>query len=257
MLPIKRLDEIKRILTEKKQVDVPSLSQTLGVTEATIRRDLEKLESENFLTRTHGGAVLNESKHTSLSLFDPPEGNCEMYENIGKIAAQFVQNNDVIFLGPGICSRFIAHFLKDKINVTAVTTDLLVAHDCALYSPNISVIVTGGNLNPTTLELSGQMTSNSLSSFYFHTSFFDIDGITLARGYSVSSLNKAFLIQNVLPLSKRSFALCPFDRFHTESSAVVGNIDLFQSVITNEHAPNEFKEYYFQHKIQIFATFNV
>lgn len=257
MLPIKRLDEIKRILTEKKQVDVPSLSQILGVTEATIRRDLEKLENENFLTRTHGGAVLNEPKHTASTLFDPPIDNSEMYENIGKIAAQFVQNNDVIFLGPGTCSRFVARFMKDKINMTAVTTDLLVAHDFALYSPNISVIVTGGNLNPTTLELSGQMTSNSLSSFYFNTSFFDIDGITLTRGYSVSSLNKAFLIQNVLGLSKRSFALCPYERFNVEASAVVGNIDLFQSVITNEHVANEFKEYYFQHKIQIFATFNV
>ena len=254
MLPIKRLDEIKRILTEKKQVDVPSLSQALGVTEATIRRDLEKLENENFLTRTHGGAVLNE---VTPSLFNLEVENVEVYEKIRKIASRFVQNNDVIFLGPGICSRFIGRFLKDKINVTAVTTDLLVAHDCALYSPNVSVIITGGNLNSTTLELSGQMTSNSLSSFYFNTSFFDIDGITLNRGYSVSSLNKAFLIQNVLQFSKKNFALCPYNRFNVEASAVVGSIDLFPSVITNEHVANEFKEYYFQHKIQIFATFNV
>ena len=62
MLPIKRLEEIKRILTENKQADVPSLAQELNVTEATIRRDLEKLENEQFLTRTHGGAVLNEQE---------------------------------------------------------------------------------------------------------------------------------------------------------------------------------------------------
>ena len=73
MLPIKRLEEIKRILTENKQADVPSLAQELNVTEATIRRDLEKLENEQFLTRTHGGAVLNEPKHSNISLFQLPD----------------------------------------------------------------------------------------------------------------------------------------------------------------------------------------
>ncbi|MDO4274358.1 MAG: DeoR/GlpR family DNA-binding transcription regulator [Eubacteriales bacterium] len=257
MLPIKRLEEIKRILTANKQADVPSLAQTLNVTEATIRRDLEKLENEQFLTRTHGGAVLNEPKHMEISLFQLSEENIEPFENIGKTASQFIQNNDVIFLGPGICSRFIVRNLKDKINVTIVTTDLMVAHDCALYSPNISVIITGGNLNPTTLDLSGQMISNSLEAFYFNTSFFDIDGITMNRGYSVSSLNKAFLIRNVFQISKKSFALCPYNRFNVESSAIVGDINMFQSVITNEHVDPSFKEYYFQHRIQIFATFNL
>ncbi|MDD2960230.1 MAG: DeoR/GlpR family DNA-binding transcription regulator [Lachnospiraceae bacterium] len=257
MLPIKRLEEIKQVLTEKKQADVPSLAQLLDVTEATIRRDLEKLENEQFLTRTHGGAVLNEPAHANISLFQLPEEHNEIFQNIGQIAAQFVQNNDVIFLGPGISSRFIVRQLQNKINVTLITTDLMVAHDCSAYSPNISVILTGGSLNPTTLELSGQMTTNSLNNFYFNTSFFDIDGITFNRGYSVSSLNKAFLIQNVNQISQKSFALCPYNRFGRESSAVVGDINLFQSVITNEHLEDSFKEYYFQQKIQVFATFNV
>lgn len=73
MLPIKRLEEIKRILTENKQADVPSLAQELNVTEATIRRDLEKLENEQFLTRTHGGAVLNEQETSEVSLFQLPD----------------------------------------------------------------------------------------------------------------------------------------------------------------------------------------
>lgn len=227
------------------------------MTEATIRRDLEKLENEQFLTRTHGGAVLNEPKHTDLSLFTLQEDNLERYQNIGKIASQFIQNNETVFLGPGTCSRFVARNLTDKVNVTIVTTDMMVAHDCSLYSPGICVILTGGNLNPTTLELYGQTTDHFLETFYFSTSFFDIDGITMTRGYSVSSLNKAFLTQNVLKISKKSFALCPYDRFNMESYATVGDINLFQSVITNERVADTFKEYYFQHRIQLFATFNI
>ena len=69
MLPIERLNNIKKILSEKKQMDVSTLAQTLSVTETTIRRDLEKLENENFITRTHGGAVLNETPQAAVSLF--------------------------------------------------------------------------------------------------------------------------------------------------------------------------------------------
>lgn len=257
MLPIKRLEEIKRILTENKQAYVPSLAQELNVTEATIRRDLEKLENEQFLTRTHGGAVLNEQEPTEVSLFQLPETNKDIYSNIGKIAAQFIQNNQVIFLGPGVCSRFIVRNLQSKINVTVITTDLMVAHDCAVHSPNVSVIIPGGNLNPSTLNLSGTMTFNTLESFYFDISFFDIDGITMNRGYSVSSLNTAYLIQNVFKISKKNFALCPYNRFNCEAPAIVGDINMFSSVVTNERVDSSYKEYYFQHKIQVFATFNI
>lgn len=257
MLPVERINKIKKIISEKKQADVSTLALTLNVTEATIRRDLEKLENEQFLTRTHGGAVLNDTITSENSLFQIDDSEAQYYQNIGKVAAQFVKDNEIIFLGPGITTRYIARMLKDKINVSMVTTDLCVAHDCAKYSPNVSIIVTGGTLNPTTLQLSGPMINNSLNTFFFSHSFLDIDGVTLERGYSVSSLNKSYLIQDILRLSNKSFAVCPYTRFDTESAAVVGNINLFESIITNEHTPEKFKEYYFQHNIQIFATFNI
>ena len=93
--------------------------------------------------------------------------------------------------------------------------------------------------------------------FYFDISFFDIDGITMNRGYSVSSLNTAYLIQNVFKISKKNFALCPYNRFNCEAPAIVGDINMFSSVITNERVDSSYKEYYFQHKIQVFATFNI
>ena len=257
MIPAKRLEEIRRILRENGQADVSSLASELNVTETTIRRDLEKLENENFLTRTHGGAVLNEQKDEHASLFTLEEADPEPFENIGRIAASFISDNDMVFLGPGVSSRYVVHFLSERSNVTIVTTDLLVVHDCAVYSPNLTVILAGGYVNTTTLELSGQMAMNSLKSFYFNVSFFDIDGITLSRGYSVSSLDKAYLIQNMLQQSKKAYALCPYTRFNTESSAYLGAISMFRSVITNEHVENKFKEFYFQNKIQIYATFNI
>lgn len=256
MLPMERLNKIKKIISDNKQSNVVSLSQTLNVTEATIRRDLEKLENENFLTRTHGGAILNEDSPAPISFFAAGEPDESIYIPISNTAAKFITHNMVIFLGAGITSRFIARVLNDKQNLLIVTTDLLVAHDCAMYSPNVKIMLTGGELNNTTLQLSGRTTEQILRTFYFDISFFDIDGVSIERGYSVSSPDKAYLIQDTMKLTKQSFAVCDYKKFNTESAATVGPINQFHSVISNEHAPKEFKEYYFNHDIQFFATFN-
>jgi DeoR/GlpR family transcriptional regulator of sugar metabolism len=256
MLPVERLNRIKKIISEQKRIDVITLSQLLNVTEVTIRRDLEKLENENFLKRTHGGAVLNDSTIAASTLFDVNEEDESVYKSISKISSKFVANNELVFMGPGIASRYIVRAFEDKVNLTVVTTDLLVAHDCAQYCPQVKIFLPGGELNPSNLQLSGRITDTGLKSFYFDCAFFDIDGITLERGYSASSLIKSYIIQDVSTISKQSFAVCTSNHFDTESAAVIGNINMFDSIISNENAPQKFKEYYFNNNKRFYATFD-
>jgi len=74
MFAPERMRIIKGILLDKKHINVSDLSSILNVSEVTVRRDLEKLEKENFLIRTHGGAILNDQ-----SLFD--EDECDNVED--------------------------------------------------------------------------------------------------------------------------------------------------------------------------------
>lgn len=254
MLPMERLNKIKKILAENKQSDVATLSQLLDVTEATIRRDLEKLENENFLTRTHGGAILNEAETPALEILDADSQNRELYQSISAIAVCFIQNHEMIFLGPGITSRYIARKLDNIVGLTVVTSDLLIALDCAVYSPHVKVILTGGDMNSATFQMYGRLTDSALKSLYFDLAFFDIDGVSLNRGYSVSSLDKAYLIRDILGITKKSFAVCDYRKFSTESAVVLGPPDMFTTVISNEHAPSEFKEYYYKNDIGFYAT---
>ena len=64
-----RIQAIKQMVANDKKVTVSNLSGIFQVTEETIRRDLEKLEDEGFLTRTYGGAVLNTAMLTGISIF--------------------------------------------------------------------------------------------------------------------------------------------------------------------------------------------
>jgi DeoR family fructose operon transcriptional repressor len=258
MLPAKRLNDIKQFLIVNKHADVSQLAEMLDVTEVTIRKDLEKLESEGFLSRTHGGAILNETSQPSGSLLDFLQSDVsdEKLMNIAQIASSFINDNDTVFLSAGVTSRYFCHFLSEKKNVSVITNDLLVALSLARKCPNINTIILGGPIGSGNLQVSGFSVLNSLRKYYFDESFIDVEGITLSRGYSVSSLEKTYVIQSVMENCKQCFAMSPYTNFNHESNFSIGNIKMFNSVITNEHVDKVFKEFFFKNSIRLYATMN-
>lgn len=145
MLAAERIRKIKQILVEYKRADVSNLSSLLSVSDVTIRKDLERLENEGFLTRTHGGAVINENSPSDnlYNILDIPE--IEHKQMIGLIAAQIVNNNEAIFIGPGTTCLQIAKNLKDKKNLTVVTNNVSAALSLSDVS-GVRVILTGGDM---------------------------------------------------------------------------------------------------------------
>ena len=102
MFAIERVKIIKNHLNKDHKVSVAKLSELLDVTEVTIRRDLEKLEKEGYLKRTHGGAVLLSDDEDT-----PPEetastGEAELRKEIADTAFHLVSDNDSVMLGSGL-----------------------------------------------------------------------------------------------------------------------------------------------------------
>ena len=128
MFAIERLNKIKELLYQEKRVDVFELSELFSVTEATIRRDLDKLEQAGFLIKIYGGAVLNEVETQRPFTADTEDKRIEEKRMIGKIAAQMIENGDAIFLSPGTTTLEIARNLKDK-KVTVVTNDMMIGFE--------------------------------------------------------------------------------------------------------------------------------
>lgn len=258
MFPAERINKIKEILTKTKQIDIASLSDALNVTEVTVRRDLEKLENENFLVRTHGGAVLNEeSDKKELALLEEEsEEVTEDHNIIGQIASLFVNDNDVVFLSQGAVNRYIARNLKGKKNLTVVTNDLVVTLNIALFAPEINVICPGGELSAGDFQLCGRATEEAIKQLHYNIAFIDIDGISMDRGFTVSSIDKSYIAQDVLKIADRGFAVCDYRKFNTDSFVPLGKINMFRSVISNEKMPEEYKEYFFSNQKQVFCTFD-
>lgn len=261
MFAVERIKKIKEIVYEQKKVDVTTLSNQLSVSDVTIRRDLEKLENENFLTRSHGGAVLNEYLYSVEHQLTLPLDTTNAYEKkmIGKICSHMVNDHDTIILGPGSTCRFIAKYLENKKNIKVITTDILVAAELTKFagSSDIKVVLTGGNIEASSYQLVGRLAENTLSSFYVNISFVEVDGISLDRGYSVESIEKGFIINAITSASANVVAVCDYTKFNKISFSPLGPITMFKRVVSNEQSPSEYKQFYFNNNIQLVTTFDI
>jgi DeoR family transcriptional regulator, fructose operon transcriptional repressor len=257
MFASERMRIIKGILIDKKHLNVSDLSSMLNVSEVTIRRDLEKLESENFLTRTHGGAIINEDAFTNEKDltnidFDP---YYQQRVEIGQIAAHMVEDNDVILLSAGPTNVCIARKILNKKNITVLTNDLNIASELSADT-GIKVIIPGGDLDISSMSVVGKLTEENIKNFYVSKAFIEVEGVSTQRGYTVQSIDKASVIKEMLNITREKIIVCPYICFDNIAFSQIGPLALANKVITNPSIPDLYKNYYFENNIQLFTVFN-
>ena len=164
MLAIERKNEILAILQKEQRVLVSELSQKYDVTDETIRRDLEKLESEGYVKRTYGGAVLNKNTSMDLPLRIREKNNRREKQIIARLVAQVVEEGDSIMLDASSTSLMIAKELKDMNKLTVVTNSVEVLIELAGHE-GVRVISTGGMLRDSSLSLIGTAAQKALSGY--------------------------------------------------------------------------------------------
>ncbi len=253
MFAIERIRIIKNYLIKDNKVSVAKLSELLNVTEVTIRRDLEKLEKEGFLKRTHGGAVL----HTPSDEFMADEALDETslpYNEIADTAYHIIEDSCSVMLTSGPINVLLSKLLTSKSNLTVVTNDLDIASSLSSSKEN-SIICLGGDLEDRALY--GQMTSDNLRNFSFDHAFIEVDGFTPSMGFSVSSMKKATLVQQVAKLADSVTIICPSSNFGFNSLYRAGKPSIAHRVLTDSNVNDDFKKLLFDQNIPVFTSINL
>lgn len=257
MFAPERIRIIKSILLDKKHINVSDLSSTLHVSEVTIRRDLEKLEKEKFLTRTHGGAILtsdgsNEAEDAPGTAEDP---FIEDRSEISDIAFHMIEDGDVILLSSGSTNLCIARKILSKQNITVMTNDLNIAFELS-SNPSINVILPGGDLNSKDMTVSGKLTEENIKRFYVGKAFIEVDGASMQRGFTVQSIEKASVLLEMAKITKECIIVCHHKAFDNIAFYQIGPLSMAGKLITTPRIPNEYKNYLFNNNIQLFTAFN-
>lgn len=250
---------IKEILKDCRQIEVSSLSNLLDVTEVTIRKDFEELEREGFLTRFHGGATLN-SEETNSSVNTPFVNPLTEYdknkEEIGRTAAQLINEREWVFLGPGTTNFYIACTLRDRVNVNILTNNFLVSQ--ALYNtPGIRLDFFGGHVEHPGFYTIPDNLEKDLENMYFDKAFFSIDGVDIHAGYTLSDRPVYDLISTVRARSREMIMVFDYTKYDQRSFMKVGNLDFAAAVVTNPAIPDDYKQFFLEHKISVYTSFDL
>lgn len=207
MLALERQKKIIELLNSDGVVSVSRLSTELGVTEETVRRDLEKLEKQEALRRTHGGAVPLEGTTYEISLEKRKNINVAAKMMLAKEAVKYVTAGDTIFLDASTTTFFMARELKNRKNITVITNSLRVAVELS-GCEHIKVISVGGLLS-NNQSFVGRHAEKSIEENYFASKlFFSSKGITADGGILESNEAECGIKQRMIANSREKFYLC-------------------------------------------------
>lgn len=225
MRQAERLGRVLEELSANGSVAVADLSRRLKVSAATVRRDLEYLEEQHLLTRTHGGAVAQMVSY-ELPLRYKSARRQEQKRRIGQAAAARVHDGAVIGLTGGTTTTEVAREVVER-QLTVVTNALNIASELAIR-PNIKLVVTGGIARPESYELVGPLADGTLADLHLDVAFIGADGVTVADGLTThheieahtdrALMDRASLVVVVADGSKLgriAFArICPISAVH-------------------------------------------
>ncbi len=207
MLALERQKKILEFLNSDGVVSVSRLSIELGVTEETVRRDLEKLEKQEALRRTHGGAVPLEGTTYEISLEKRKNINVESKMKLAKEAVKYVTAGDTIFLDASTTTFFMARELKNRKNITVITNSLRVAVELS-GCENIKLISVGGLLSNNQSFVGRHAEKNIEENYFASKLFFSSKGITAEGGILESNEAECGIKHKMLANAREKFYLC-------------------------------------------------
>ena len=239
MLSEERHMMILKLLEEKRSITVTELTELLGISESTARRDITVLDKAGRLVKVFGGAVLSDNIYLSAepTVAQKAEVNREEKKRIARHAAALIQPQDFVYLDAGTTTGYMLDFIKEK-NATFVTN--AVAHAQRLAAEGMHVILVGGTLKSSTEAVVGTAAVLMLKDYHFTKGFFGTNGVSKTAGFTTPDANEALVKKTALEQCKKAYVLCDHSKFHTVSSVTFA--PLAAGTILTDEKMEEFKD---------------
>ncbi len=228
-------------LSKDGAVAVSKLSLELGVTEETVRRDLEKLEGQELLVRTHGGAVPIDGSAFDLSLEKRKNTNSAEKEAIAKAAAEFVVQGDTLFLDASTTAFYMAKYLKKMRGITVITNSVRIINELS-GAEGVKLIAIGGEVN-SNLSFVGGVAEKMIEDCYFAGKvFFSSKGITASAGILESNEQECSVKRRMIKNAKTRYYLCDKSKIGKIGFVKLATVDEIDCFISDGRTDGELKK---------------
>lgn len=232
-----RKEKILDSLSHNHRVLVVEMSEELGVSNETIRRDLKELEAEGAVRRIHGGAI-PVARTADAPITERIQQHAREKDQIAQIARGLIQDDSVIFLDTGTTTLALARRLEGFKKIRLYTNSLRIAQS-ASASFGVSVQMTPGRLRPIEQDLVGFDTIAYLQQFHFDAVFMGTAAVDDRYGFMDFEEDEARIRQSLLGRARRCVMLADSSKFGRVANVITARFEQVTTLVTNRALPEE------------------
>jgi DeoR family transcriptional regulator, aga operon transcriptional repressor len=237
--PIRR-DRVLETIRQRRFASVSDLSATFGVSEVTIRSDLEALAEGGHIQRVRGGAIHRATVARESSFEQAADAHAVDKDRIGAAAAALVESGQTVLLDAGSTTAAVARALADREDLEDLhifTNGLRTAVELERAIPRFGVIVTGGTLRRTQHSLVNPLGAVILEQIHAHIAFVGCDGIEAEAGVTNTSVADAEIKRLMMRAARRPVVVADGSKVGEVSLVHLYGLDDVDLLITTRRAP--------------------
>lgn len=214
------------------EASIAGIAKEFGVSEMTVRRDLEILESEGLARRVRGGAISATSRSYEPPILTRSSHEHEAKKRIGKAAANLLKDGETVIIDVGTTTLEMVKSIDARLQLTVVTSSLPIAGELA-KKPQIRTIVTGGVVRKGELSLTGARAEDSFRDLNCDTVFLGVAGVTADKGLTEYNLDDTRVKMEAIKAASRCIVLADASKIGKVAFANVAPLSAIDILITN------------------------
>lgn len=236
----KRQSEIVEMVDSEKQVTVKELSEKLGVSEVTIRKDLDTLSEYGILIRHHGYAL----KKNTADIVNRLSINYDSKCKIARKANALIGFNETILIGSGsTCALLAEEIVRTKPNVTIITHSIYIAEHASRLGNN-KIILLGGEYQRDAQVMVGPLVRSSVRQYYVDKIFLGTDGFVKNVGFMGSDVLRTEAVKNMAESARHIIIITDSTKFSKRGLLVQFSQKEPTRIITDKKLPEDYQDFF-------------
>lgn len=235
---------ILELMRHKSEVHTSLVCRTFNIVEMTVRRDFKEMQQRGEIIRTHGGAIAIERKiaDAEIPLIKRLKKNLKAKQFIAKLASDFLEPNDKVFIASGSTIDVFSQSLRPTMPLTIITSALNVAVNLS-HNKRYKVFVLGGELRSNALSLTGTFAESSFQNFKIKKSFISINAIDDEGNLYTSSIVESSLLKILFDYVEDIYILADSSKFGIKDLVAIEH-HMHYTLITDKFITDStFKKY--------------
>ncbi len=249
-----RRNVILDILKRKGKVTVQELVERFNVSSVTIRKDLEFLESNGSIVRTHGGAMLADHSKSEWNFLKKIHQKEAEKKRIAKKIVSLIEDGDTVILDSSSTNYYVTYELRhaDFSSITVVTNNVFIAGK--LIEQGVEVIVLGGVVRENSLSLVGPWALRFLEEINVDKAFLGTTGFSIEKGFMTPSIVEADVKRAMIKSASKVYVVTDSTKFHRSAFASFAMPEEIDGVITDIGIPDELEKFLIEKGVEVYKV---